>query len=195
MESIDFVLAFSQAPVQTDIYMKPHKVPPDFPIPDLPSPTDRLINVYKLVKNLYGLKDAGKTWFEHLLQGLKVRGWCQSEIDSCLFTKDGLILVVHVDDAILISPDKHKSHSRIKSLQKDFDVTNDGELKDYLGTRFTRHTDGSIALSQPHMINRILEMVGIHPASNTKMHDTPAIDSRLLDNNPDRTPRVQKWNY
>ncbi len=116
---------------------------------------------------------------------------CRGTLDS--FPGDSLDPIF--PHAILILPDKHKIHSEIKSLQQDFDLTNDGELKDYLGTRFTRHTDGSIELSQPHMINRILEMVGIHPDSNTKMHDTPAIDSRLLDNNPDGAPRVQKWNY
>ena len=30
MQSIDFILAFSQAPVKTDIYMKTPKVPKDF---------------------------------------------------------------------------------------------------------------------------------------------------------------------
>lgn len=37
MESIDFVLAFPQAPVTTDIYMKPPKVPSNFLIPDFPA--------------------------------------------------------------------------------------------------------------------------------------------------------------
>jgi hypothetical protein len=102
MRSIDFILAFSQAPIKTDIYMKPPKVPPGFIIPDLPSFTDRFTNVYKLIKNLYGLKDAGKTWFEFLKVGLLKRGWRESEVDSCLFTKGEIILVVYVDDAILI---------------------------------------------------------------------------------------------
>ena len=195
MESIDFVLAFPQAPIKTDIYMKPPKVPPDFRIPDLPNFVDRFLNVYKLLKNLYGLKDAGKTWFEYLSNGLQKRGWVQSQIDSCLFTKDGLILVVYVDDAIIISADKEKINSEIKSLQQDYVLTDDGELKDYLGTRFTRHPDGSIELSQPHMVNRILEMVGITSHSNTKMHDTPALDSKLLDNDPEGAARVQSWDY
>jgi hypothetical protein len=104
VESIDFVLAFPQAPIKTDIYMKTPKVPSDFTIPDLPSFADRFTNVYKLLKNLYGLKDAGKTWFDFLRDGLVKRGWKSSDIDTCLFTKDGIILVVYVDDAILISP-------------------------------------------------------------------------------------------
>ena len=64
MQSIDFVLAFPQAPVKTDIYLTPPRVPPNFTIADLPKKQDRHLNAYKLLKNLYGLKDAGKTWFE-----------------------------------------------------------------------------------------------------------------------------------
>ena len=71
MQSIDFVLAFPQAPVKTDIYMQPPKVPYDFTIPDLPSKHDRVTKVYKLIKNLYGLKDASKTWFDYLRNGLE----------------------------------------------------------------------------------------------------------------------------
>jgi hypothetical protein len=66
MQSIDFVLAFPQAPVKTDICMIPPKVPRGFDIPDLPTFADHFLNVYKLLCNLYGLKDAGKTWFEYL---------------------------------------------------------------------------------------------------------------------------------
>ena len=181
--------------MKTDIYMKPPKVPSDFRISDLPNFADRFLNVYKLLKNLYGLKDGGRTWYEHLTKGLAERGWQQSEVDTCLFTKEGILLIVYVDDAILISPNKQLIDREIKSLQQDYDLTDDGELKDYLGTRFTRHENGSIELSQPRMVNRILEMVGIDPESKTKMHDTPAIDSRLLDNDPAGEPRTQKWNY
>lgn len=135
------------------------------------------------MKNLYGLKDAGKTWFDFLHKGLVERGWKPSEIDNCLFTKDGIILIVYVDDAILISPDKSLISSEIASLQQDYDLTDDGELKDYLGTRFTKHNDGSIELSQPRMVRRILQMVGLDPDSDrTKLHDTPASDTQLLDN-------------
>ena len=84
--------------------MRPPKVPSGFSIPNLPTFSDRFLNVYKLLKNLYGLKDAGKTWFDFLKKGLPERGWKQSEIDSCLFTKDNILLIVYVDDAILIYP-------------------------------------------------------------------------------------------
>jgi hypothetical protein len=155
--SIDFILAFPQAPIQTDIYMRPPKVPFGFVIPDLPSFEDRFHNVYKLLRNLYGLKDAGRTWFNFLKKGLLQRGWKESPvIDGCMFTKDGIILVVYVDDAILISPYKSLITKEIKSLQEDYDLTDDGELKDYLGTRFVKHPGRAIELTQPKMIERVL---------------------------------------
>ena len=100
MESINFVLAYPQAPIKTDIFMQPPKVPPNFTIPDLPNFADRFLKVYKLLKNLYGLKDAGKTWADFLNTGLLARGWKPSEVDSCLYTKNGIILILYVDNRI-----------------------------------------------------------------------------------------------
>ena len=108
MQSIDFVLELPQATVKTNIYMKPPKVPKDFEIPDLLILTDRFIYVYKLIKNLYSLTDAGKTWYDYLKNSILKRGWQKLSIDECIFTKNGVILVIYVDDDILISPSKKK---------------------------------------------------------------------------------------
>ena len=149
MRSIDFVLAFPQANIKTDIYMQPPKVPPDFKIPDLPSFSDRFLKVYKLLKNLYGLKDAGKTWYEYVSKGLLERGWKMSEIDNCLFMKGDMLMLIYVDDAIIVSPKLNSILQEIKSLKRNFDLTDEGILKDYLGTRFERRKDGSIELTMP----------------------------------------------
>ena len=52
--------------------------------------------------------------------------------------KDGIIRILYVDDAVLVLPSKAKINYDIKSLQQDFKLTNKGELKDYLGTRFEK---------------------------------------------------------
>ena len=57
-------IIISESTNKTDIYTKPPKSPKEFEIPDLPNFTDRYIYVYKLINNLYGLKDAIKTWYE-----------------------------------------------------------------------------------------------------------------------------------
>jgi hypothetical protein len=196
MESIDFILAYPQAPIKTDIFMRPPKVPPDFCIADLPLPSDRYSKYYQLDRNLYGLKDAGKTWGDFLHSGLISRGWSQSAIDPCLYTKTNIALVLYVDDACLLSPDKNLISSEIRSLQSHYNLTDDGELKDYLGTRFTRHSDGSITLEQPRMVKRILEMVGLDITSrNVKTHDTPADARQPLDHDPTALPHNYPWNY
>jgi hypothetical protein len=69
-------------------------------------------------------------------------------------------------------------------------------LEAYLGTRFTRKLDGSIELSQPKMIECVLKIGGLDPDSTRiKLHDTPASDLKILDNDPDALPRNQPWNY
>ena len=191
IHSIDFVMAFPQADIKTDIFMRPSTVPPDFVIPDLPSFVDRITNVYKLVKNLYWLKDAGRTWNDHLTSGLIKRGWKQSSLDNYLFTKKGLIFILYVDDACIISHSKHVITNEIYSLQRDVDLTNDGKLQDYLGTRFVHSPDDSITLTQPRMVDRVLEIVGLLSDFNVKLHDTFAIT--IL--NSTSSPRLQKWDY
>ena len=86
--------------------MKPPKEPKNFGIPDLPKFTNRFICTYKLIKNLYCLKDSGKTWYYYLNNSLIKRGWRQLPIDECIFTKNGFILVIYVYDAIIISLSK-----------------------------------------------------------------------------------------
>ena len=107
IRAVDFVMTCPQADIKTDIYMKPPTVPNNFIIPDLPQLSDRFTHVYELIKNLYGLKDAGKTWNDFLKKGIIQRGWIQSNIDGCLFTKNGMLLILYVDDAYFISPYKH----------------------------------------------------------------------------------------
>ena len=84
----------------------------------------------------------------------------------------------------------------ISSLQNEFDLTDDGVLKDYLGTWFAHQSDGSIHLSQPKMIEQVLEIVGLNIESDhIKRHDTPASNTMILDKDPDGKLRKQEWNY
>ena len=111
MRSTNFVMAFPQSDTKTDIYMKPPTVPSDLVIPDLPKFMDRFTHVYKLIKNLYGFKDAGFTWHKFLRKGLLERNWKQSEIYDCLFTKGDILLLLYIDDAILVSKSNKRQYA------------------------------------------------------------------------------------
>ena len=68
MRSINFVMAYTQVDVKTDIYMQ---LPAGTTIKEV-NPSNHLL---KLQKNLYGLKDGQVTWHEHIKAGLLLRGF------------------------------------------------------------------------------------------------------------------------
>ena len=157
---------------------------------------DRFTHVYKLTKNLYGLKYAGRTWYEFLRKGLLERNWKQSEIDDCLLTKGEILLLIYVDDAIMVSKSNKRIDAEIRSLKSSFGLTKKGPLKDYLGTRFDRNADGSIEPAQPRMIQRALKVVGLDVNDqHVKMNNSPASSKKLLDNDPNGKSCLQPWHY
>ena len=96
----------------------------------------------------------------------------------------------------MIYPNKTLIDIAIKSLQEGYNLTNDGDLKDYFGTCFTKLSDISIELYQPRMVEHVLQIIGLNDVSDhTKMHDTPAISTTLLDNDTNGAPHVCDWNY
>jgi Reverse transcriptase (RNA-dependent DNA polymerase) len=44
-------------------------------------------HVIKFLKNLYGQKQAGRVWNQHLHKILIKLGWTQSQVDDCLYYK------------------------------------------------------------------------------------------------------------
>ena len=189
MRSIDFVMAYTQADVKTDIFMQ---LPSDTTIKGV-DPNKHLL---KLQKNLYGLKDGQVTWHEHIKTGILFRGFRQSKVDPCLFIKGTVLLVLYVDDAALFSPNSMAINHEITSLKQSFDLTDEGDLQDYLGTRLTKHPDGRIKLQQKKTIDNCLELLGMGPTSkNVKTHDTLAESSKILHADENGANRKHTWNY
>ena len=66
---------------------------------------DRKWYVCKLLKSLYGLKQAGRKWYDALCKALIDIGFSQSEADPAIFYahKDNniTILACHVDDCMI----------------------------------------------------------------------------------------------
>ena len=57
--------------------------------------------------------------------------------------------MLYVDDAIMVSKSNKRIDAEIRLLKSSFDLTDEGPLKDYLGTLFDRNADISIKLTQP----------------------------------------------
>ena len=182
-------MAYTQAKVKTDIYMT---LPKATTIQNV----DPAKHLLKLQQNLYGLKDGQVTWHEHIKKGLKERGFTPSKVYPCLFIKGSVLLVLYMDDAAFFSPSAQSIDDEITSLKKAFDLTDEGELQDYLGTRFIRHTDGRVELQQQKSIDNCLNLLGMgEDKENVKIHDTPAESSKILHADNNGIGRKQGWNF
>jgi Reverse transcriptase (RNA-dependent DNA polymerase) len=183
---IDFVLAYPQADVECDIYMK---ISRDFEIEG----KTRRSHVLKLIKNLYGQKQAGRVWNQHLHKNLLDLGWKQSKADDCLYYKNQVMFAVYVDDGIFVSPDDNQLAEELKVLQENFKVSVEGTLSDYVGVNIERTEDNKIHMSQPNIIRSILKELNF--TDDTKSQSTPAYSSTVLKHGKDLESHKADWNY
>jgi hypothetical protein len=149
-------------------------------------------NYMKLKCNLYGCKQAARNWFLHLTKGLLKLGFRQSATDKCLFLRDDCILVVYVDDCLIFAQQDETITNLINALSADFLLQDEGDVNAFLGVQIHRDMSSeTITLTQPSLIQQILQDVGIRGQSNGK--ETPA-DS-ILYADLDGPERIDSWNY
>ena len=171
-KQIDFVLAYPQAEIECDLYMK---LPHGFET----TAGNNKSHVLKLKRNLYGQRQAGKIWYDHLVAGLKKIGYEQSKVDECVFYKGKTIFFCYVDDGVFVGPNENEINESIKALQAlKYDIEINGDVDDYLGINFKRCTDGSIKLTQPHLTQQIIDEIKLSDRLVNK--ETPAAPSKIM---------------
>ena len=169
---VDFVQAYTQAPLENDIYMD---IPKGYKIKGASHET----HVMKLLKNLYGLKQAGRVWNKHLDAGLMKIGFQPSVIDPCIYYKRNVVFLLYVDDGIFLSPSKKAIDQCIQELKDaDFDIEDQGDICDYLGVQVHKDKKGKIHLTQPQLIKSIIQDMQFQ--DNTKERLTPALSTKIL---------------
>ena len=148
LEHFDVKNAFTQSDIDADIYTEPAK---GFETKG----KDGLPQVLKLIKSLYGTKQASRLWQlrlrDHLVNNM---GFKNSITDPCLYVKRDskggvMILGVYVDDIILA----HKNvdlNDFIKAFcgPGGFASKHLGKLNGFLGMGVDQHDDYSIHINQ-----------------------------------------------
>ncbi|KAI2497267.1 hypothetical protein MHU86_17231 [Fragilaria crotonensis] len=188
---IDFVLAYPQADAECEIYME---IPRGFT-----HEGQRKTHALRLLKNIYGTRQAGRVWNKHLHAGLMERGYRQSSVDHCVYYKGSTVFLIYVDDGIFIGPDSKEIDALISSLKSDascrtsFDITDEGQFSDYLGVKVDHLEGGQIRLSQPHLIQQIINDLDFK--ENTKPKNIPAIPNRILNRDHHGKDFDEPWAY
>ncbi|XP_057968170.1 uncharacterized mitochondrial protein AtMg00810-like [Malania oleifera] len=145
--------------------------------------------VCKLLKSLYGLKQASRQWFAKLCTALLGYGFTRGNSDKSLFIKKSkssfIALLVYVDDVLLASDSLLEIDLLKNFLHDKFTIKDLGELKYFLGLEVARSKKG-VSLYQRKYALDILQdtrILGAKPAtfpmdSNLKL---TATDSDLYE--------------
>jgi hypothetical protein len=107
-KQVDYTNAFAQEEMKETVHIE---------APKLFGPKSGKDLVLLLLKSLYGIKKAPRTFYENLRDGLLERRFTQSEIDPCLFMKKYCICVFYVDDTIFAVPHALLLERKIKLLE------------------------------------------------------------------------------
>ena len=100
-------------------------------------------------------------------KGLLDLGFEQTETDQCVFKKENVIILIYVDDCIIFSRTKEGLDETISSIKKNFDITEEGDIEEYLGIQID-HESGFMRMSQPNLINRIIKAIPGMDKANPK---------------------------
>uniref|UniRef100_A0A6V7M0T8 Integrase catalytic domain-containing protein n=1 Tax=Bracon brevicornis TaxID=1563983 RepID=A0A6V7M0T8_9HYME len=162
VKHLDAKTAFLNGKLSKTIYMRQ---PPNYVDEGKPE------FVCRLNKSLYGLKQAAKAWHDKLDEVLHNMGFEKCPSDHCLYrTMEGepeVYLAVHVDDMIIASKSSRRIEAVKEALNREFSITDMGDLKFYLGIGVRRDDNRNFYLNQGNYIRKILTRARLSDAKNS----------------------------
>nr|GEW98811.1 ribonuclease H-like domain, reverse transcriptase, RNA-dependent DNA polymerase [Tanacetum cinerariifolium] len=128
--------------------------------------------VYRLIKALYGLRQAPRAWNIELDNTLKSLDFKKCTLEQAIYTKTSkdstLLIGVYVDD-LIITGTPNKEIDKFKAqMEEKFEMSDLELLAYYLGIEVTQ-TDGDISIKQSAYANKILKEAGINSSNNTRI--------------------------
>ena len=127
--------------------------------------------VYKLLKALYGLRQALRAWYAKLNSCLESLGFLRCPYEHAVYTKkegnENLLIAVYVDDLLVTGSSKTMIEQFKKQMNLKFEMSDLGKLSYYLGME-VKHCNGYIEIKQAGYAKKILEKAGMGECNPTK---------------------------
>jgi len=188
IDHLDVVTAFLNPEIDAEVYMQqPDGI-------DWLEPTTSKLNILRLNKALNSLRQAPHLWHKAIDGFLISIGFVRSNADQNLYIRsDGVLLLLYVDDMLVAYADgsSERAIDVKNALMKQYQMSNLGPAKRFLGLDITRLPDGSIVLSQQSYIESVIKRFGMEDANsaptplfhkirlNTDMSTDPEVDSAV----------------
>nr|GEW80631.1 ribonuclease H-like domain, reverse transcriptase, RNA-dependent DNA polymerase [Tanacetum cinerariifolium] len=126
--------------------------------------------VYRLIKALYGLRQAPRAWNIKLDNTLKSLEFKKCALEQAIYTrtgKDSILLVgVYVDDLIVTGTPKREIDKFKDQMKEIFKMSDLGLLAYYLGIEVTQ-SGGDISIKQSAYARKILKEAGMLESNET----------------------------
>ncbi|GJW51328.1 zinc finger, CCHC-type containing protein [Tanacetum coccineum] len=134
--------------------------------------------VYRLIKALYGLRQAPRAWNIKLDNTLKSLDFKKCALEQAIYTKASkaslLLVGVYVDDLIITGTPKKEIDKFKAQIEEKFEMSDLGLLAYYLGIEVTQ-TKGDISIKQSAYTNKILKEAGKLESNETVIPMDPGI--------------------
>jgi hypothetical protein len=152
--------------------------------------------VYRLKKALYGLKQAPCAWYNKIEAYFAKEGFEKCLCEHSLFIKScdkGKLLIVslYVDDLIFTGNDEEMFRNFKESMKKEFDMSDLGRMKCFLGVEVIQNSDG-IFICQSKYAKEVLERFGMERSNPVK---NPIVPGCKLSKHEDSAMNVDATEY
>ena len=178
IHTMDVDTAFLNAPIDEDIWIQ-------IPIGTNLSHNDD--GIYKLLKSLYGLKQASRCWNNMINTYLIEQGFTRLEADSCIYIKEVLsqdkgntkgnqyqLVALYVDDLIIAASSKNLITKLEAIFEAKFKMKKLNKIKQILGMGIHHDKDrNTIYMTQQQYIETSINTFKKHNISN---YNTPMDD-------------------
>lgn len=159
LEGMDVKTAFLNGTLEERIYMQ---VPEGIALPvNKNTRTYEAPMVCRLIKAIYGLKQSPRAWYGRIHTFFQVHNFTRSEHDHSLFInyEKHIILLLYVDDLVVAAPTKELVGWIRSRLHDEFEMTDLGPLKTFLGLEIARNRPNrTLHLTQSQYVNKILHI-------------------------------------
>ena len=147
--------------------------------------------VMKLMKSIYGMKQAGRIWNQSFHKAVTEWGFERLDCEWCVYRRTSstgtVIFAVHVDDIIAAGSCPGENDRFRDLLKSKWEITQLGEPKLALGIAISRNrAHRTISLSQTAKIDDLVEEFG---QQNARSVDTPMVAGLQL-KKPDKNEPV-----